>query len=418
MSNFKVGKNIKLTNFFLLLSTCYPGGARLVTLTLVKLNNENSLVSAFVNDVFIVYIFTFFTSINWSVFILTDKSDNTLVHKGGLLIKILLNSFLSICILTPIVLGLFYFGIIQSFWCFLLYLLSWSFYNLVRVYLINSKLTFEVCIIDTIVLALIVLASFKFKASLEYILCSHSLIYLISFVFVLFRKRGFINDSVAYFINNTFKTSYIRSANYGIINMFSGGIDLMLAPISYQLFSSGMTAFIGFLNNVGSILVLLPRSLSYLYLPEFSKGFHDNDISHLQSVYAIFRQKIKLNMAFSIGCILILLIFAGYLRKFFPQFDLTIANSIIVIVYFLNILVAQMSLPASNIVITFQKERYLFIANMMYFFGFCISSFFIVKIKGSAALLFTLLILSLVGLNFFRGIYLDRVKKTLFSGIR
>lgn len=152
-----------------------------------------------------------------------------------------------------------------------------------------------------------------------------------------------------------------RLLNYTLINLSTGGIQLIFAPLSHQLMSADFTRVIGFANNIAAMVLLIPRAMAYQYLPALSANFRSSG-EKFQRIYKEFSRKINLAVFSMVifGFILVPIAFVllDKMTYLLMAFGL--------VVYF-NLLVGQLAIPSSNVMVVRSQSGRLLQINIFSF---------------------------------------------------
>lgn len=349
-------------NFYLLGTTAFPGFHKLVTLLLISYLFKTNETGDFVNDIFIIYICGYLTVFNWANFILVEMSKLPVKVRPLFFGKIL---WLSISMMVPIgiiICILFKFKIIVDLNGTLFFLFSWSFHQLWRHYYIAKK-QFKILFYSDLLIIFfticIIYICFIFSFNI-FIGQSIPLIILP----MIFKISGVESPRFFYEFRTIFKIEwkiYSRALNYSLINLSTGGIQLIIAPLSYQLLNAEFTAAIGITNNIATTALLIPRAISYNYIPELSKGFRFS-LDRFKNVLLDFQKKINLSVIF--------LVFSGLLFCFaIILFYPNLKQGVVFLstLVYINLLTSQLSLPSSNAIFVMKKNDFLLKINIASF---------------------------------------------------
>lgn len=330
-------------NFYLLGITAFPGIHKLITLLLITYLFDFKITGYYINDIFIIYIFGFFTVFNWATFILAEMPKLPIKRQSLFFAKIYWLSLTATLLLGILSFILYRFGLIINQAGFIILLVAWSYYQLWRHYFLGQK-RYEILFFSDLIIflgtLLCIYLSFIFKGD---ILIYQSFPLII--IPLLFNQ--FIENSPAFFYEfRAFKNIdirvYKRAFNFTLINLSTGGVQLFLAPLSYQLLSAEVAAIVGLTNNFGAIAILIPRALSYNILPELPKFFR---ISTAQFIEEIDQFQKRINWVVISLSVLGALIQYIWLKNVGDNSNAIILLSILI---YINLLTSQLALPYSN----------------------------------------------------------------------
>lgn len=341
-------------NFFLLGVTAFPGFHKLVVLFAVNQVDSVYETADFINDTFILYLLGYYTVFNWSNFILADmmklpkaKHDVFFGRIAGLSLFTNIPIFIVLYVL-------FQLGWISDLYGFGFLLITWSYHQLWRHYFIARKGYQNLFISDFIVLVftvLVIVVSSKCQLN-RYAMMSIPVV-LVPIFFkilkpVIVRKR--LNLRVLR-----------RAMNYTLINLSTGGVQLIFAPLSHQLLSAELTRIIGFTTNIASVALLIPRALSFQFIPLLSEKLRQSKRA-FSELFLLFSRKnnqsilLMLLLGFAIG------LYTWLVAKQVPLEMLVLSFAV-----FMNLLFGQFAAPPSNVLVVKSQSDYLLIANVVSF---------------------------------------------------
>ncbi len=384
-------------NFFLLGTTAFPGFHKLALLMLIGFLFAKGTTADFVNDVFIVYIFGFITAFNWANFILTEMPKLPQKKQALFFGKIVWLTFPLIAPILVISLFLYQLGLIVNFSGFIVYLFCWSFHQLWRHYYIARKHYRALFLSDLLIFAFSLGSIFT-----AWHLDNSMLLWLsLPCVLIPIFFRFFSNNTPVYHyefrsIKKFDGKVYARAMNYSLINLSTGGIQLIFAPLSYQLLNAEFAMIVGYTNNFASIALLIPRAIAYNFIPELSQNFRFSFNLFSETLHR-FQKRINLSL------IVLLIIGALVFALFYvivPNFDL---NTIfLALSIYINLLTAQLSLPASNALIVMFKNQLLLKVNVLFLILFLlISAGMYLLIENSLLFVFSCTTINILT-NYFR----------------
>ncbi|MEN9334488.1 MAG: hypothetical protein RLY35_1668 [Bacteroidota bacterium] len=388
-------------NFYLFGTTAFPGIHKIVLLFVVNTVYSLNATADFISDIFILYLLGYLTVFNWANFILSDMLKLAESQQRTFFGKIFTLSLMVNISLILLVYVFFSWHWLTDFFGFSFLLIAWSYQQLWRHYMI-AKVRYRQLFYADFVMLLLTVISILFSNSvglnLYFVMSVPALVVPMLFDFLPFCFPNLKWNS----------RIFSRVINYTLINLSTGGVQLIFAPLSHQLLSAEFTRMIGFTNNLGSMALLLPRALAYQYLPALSSNIRMG-LLHFQSVYVEFSRKINL-LVFAM--LILGIVFVPVL--FFMIGESSIMVVLIGLVVYVNLLLGQLSVPASNVLVVQSQSGRLLRINIISFFVIIgqICCLLLLDIESSSKMLAMLAFSILVGLM--RYIYLVMyLKRTL-----
>jgi hypothetical protein len=384
-------------NFFLVGTTAFPGLHKLLVLFVVNECNGLSLTADFINDIFVLYILGYITVFNWANFILTDMMKITKASQSVFFGKIYGLSLVTT--ITLIIVLCFFMSndwIVNDFGFFVL-LLFWSYHQLWRHFLIArgryQKLFFSDSFILIVTISLIAVAS-HFHWDLFLSMCIPLFLLPILFypLFPIFNFQRFG------------KRIWTRALNYTLINLSTGGIQLIFAPLSHHLLSPSFTRIIGFTNNLASIVQLVPRSMTFSFIPKLSAHLRYSRSDFLLTYHKFLRvnNQVVISM-FVLGGLGALVI--GNL----PQYSMSIG--LFAFLVFSNLLIGQLSVPSSNVLVVSSQSALLLKVNWVAFIVMMLFMFLIIPLERDGLMKMMVLLSVSIIIGFMRYLYLVNIFK-------
>ena len=388
-------------NFYLFGTTAFPGVHKIVLLFVVNLVFSLEITADFINDIFILYLLGYLTVFNWANFILSDMMKLHVKRRRVFFGKISVFSLVINLPLLLLVFGLFHWRLLTDCIGFSVLLISWSYQQLWRHYMIANHNYCKLFYADLAVLFFAIVSiwlTHKIDGNV-YLLMSFPTI----IVPIFFEKLPFILPDFKWN-----RRIFRRLLNYTLINLSTGGIQLIFAPLSHQLLSADFTRVIGFANNIAAMVLLIPRAMAYRYLPALSANFRSSD-EKFQRIYNEFGRKVNIAVVGMVIFGFILLSIA--LVLFDKSAYLLMAFGLVV---YVNLLVGQLAIPSSNVLLVRSQSGRLLQINI-FSFVLIIMQMILVLLSNMDSVLKMLIILSfsiMVGL--LRYIYLlIYMKRTL-----
>ncbi len=341
-------------NFFLIGVTAFPGLHKLALLFVVNQVDSVDGTADFISDIFILYFLGYYTVFNWSNFILADMIKLPEQSHVSFFGKI---AGLSLIYNVPVLIVLFILFRLEwltDFFGFALFILTWSYHQLWRHFFIAKKLYNLLFFTDVVVLILSlisIIVGHEYGVNRYFIMSIPVLIVPILFKYlppILARKKMSIR---------VFK----KAMNYTLINMSTGGIQLIFAPLSHQLLMAELTRIIGFTTNFASVVLLIPRALSFQFIPQLSDRLRRNK-KQCADLFLLFSQKINQSI--------LAMLVVGILTGFFiwiTWFELPFEMIILSFMVYINLLLGQLAAPSSNVLVVLSQSSYLLKVNVVSF---------------------------------------------------
>jgi hypothetical protein len=342
-------------NFYLFGTTAFPGVHKIVLLFVVNAFFSLEITADFINDIFILYLLGYLTVFNWANFILSDMMKLPKMRQRMFFGKISALSFMVNLPLILLVLGLFHWHLLTDFVGFSILMISWSYQQLWRHYMIATKNYRKLFYTDSGVLFFTLISiwlTHKMGGNV-YLMMSFPTIIVPMFF-----------DRLPYFLPDLKWNSRIfkRVLNYTLINLSTGGIQLIFAPLSHQLLSADFTRVIGFVNNIAAMVLLIPRALAYNYMPKLAQCIRVNK-SEFMNQFINYETKL-----FRLLLLLLIFGFFTFFISLYFKFGFNILISAIAFCTYLNLLSSQLSLPVSNALVVKSESFILMKYNIVYFF--------------------------------------------------
>ena len=384
-------------NFFLVGTTAFPGLHKLTVLFFVNEYNELTFTADFVNDIFVLYILGYVTVFNWANFILSDMMKISKIKQVNFFGKIY---GLSLITTIPLLFGLLFF--LSNEWIvndlgFVALLMFWSYHQLWRHFLIAKgryqKLFFADFLILIVTIILIAMAS-HFQWDLFLCMCIPLFLVPIMFypLFPVFTFQRFG------------KRIWTRALNYTLINLSTGGIQLIFAPLSHHLLAPAFTRLIGFTNNLASIALLIPRAMAYSYIPKLSIQLRQGWSTFLNT----YQRFLHVNNIVVVS-LLMMGVLVGVVMMVLSQYPLTFA--MITILVFSNLLIGQLSVPSSNVLVVSAQSLLLLKVNWVAFVVMMLFMFLIIPLEIDGLVKMMVLLSVNVIVGFIRYLYLVKIFK-------
>ena len=256
----------KLQNkLMLLFVTAAPGLCKIGSIFVLNHLYPNVQISYYLNDVFINQILLIFTGISWSSLLLADLNKFSSESQFGFFKEV---NFQALIYCIPMI-ALLYFlkksGVVIDFFGSLVLLLSSTFYQTFRIYLISIKSIMTLVINEIAIIIFTLVISYTFYVMNFNILIGQAIPFVVIVISVLFSEK-----KIALFKLNINAALNKRILFNSFTNFTSASIALYFTPLVFQMLNSEQTNLIGMLSYFISILVLFPRAMSYSEIVKMS----------------------------------------------------------------------------------------------------------------------------------------------------
>jgi hypothetical protein len=351
-----------LKKSIILCVTAMPGLQKLLVLFFIGVFHSTGQLGIFINDIFIIQIFTYFTTINWANIVMVDTHKYGSAYKNNFFARIINNSIfycIPACIFLII---LFRFNWIQDIKGSILYLISFSLYQLLRHYLLTQHKYWQLFFFDSMVILISFILCYAAIFISEYLLSLLALPYFTLFLYF------YINEKIPVVIlpkiHNKFSISlHVRAIQNAFSNFSTASIPLFIAPMSFRILSAEYTSVIGVVNSITNIMLLVTRSVSLHTIPILSKIYLAN--KNIREEYRRYKMFICKILIAILGVCILLFCAIIIFNKNHPGILLNLPYiHIICILMFISVIASQFSLPASNLAIIIRRESTLLLVNI------------------------------------------------------
>lgn len=348
--------------FYLLAATAFPGVTRIVGVVLIEKYFGADQLGAILNDINVVTQLTFFTAIGWcSLLINRVASENSKTEQLKIFHGVLIASLPVIIVATILIVILVKIEIVNYMAASILYMISFSIYQFIRHYCFAARVIKVLLAIEVAIL-LLLLICFCFT---YYVNKGSELIFVIPLIMVsvvwqiftmhklYLRKQGYVLRQ---------RNILVHSQYFGLSNMASGGVFLMLVPISAYLLSNIYAAMVGIIVTVVSVIMIFSRSITNHYLPTMARLFKSNDADKLKVVLNKYRMIVASSM-FVLSAITALL--TGYLApRYYPDLFILDGSVEIFFLLFSYLFVSQLFLTDASLLVVQEKSQYSLLVNI------------------------------------------------------
>ncbi|KDC49481.1 hypothetical protein [Pseudoalteromonas fuliginea] len=359
----------------LLAATGLPGGFKVFVFFLIQYAYDSTTLGRVATLLSMAQILAYFTAIGWCSLLIVRvaKCENI---KNQLLVY---NSLLVMGGITTVLISIGIFLIsfiveIDNLLTFILLLISWSWYQFQRHYILALKCYKLIIKFDLILLLLAAVLILL----IDPIIALYVSFFLISFVMMLYQQKGFKITP--------FKLSYdFKGVSFGFNNFFSGGITLSLIPLANFFNGVDFAGFISLFLSLSALAMLFPRAISLFQLPTLSEKINDPSIFTLTDTMK--KQMLLCNF---LTCIVNLFL-ALFIISFMNVGDNVYHNFFILISFVFNYLFTTQSLIGANVLMALEKSKVLLLLSFnsaLVFFAVCFllskssygNSFFIISV--------------------------------------
>lgn len=392
---------MNLRNYFekilVIISTGMPGLQKLIIFLIIEFIFGITILGKFSNDYYIVQFIIIFNAIGLSGVILVKLPKLDIKEQKVFMSSVICSYSIMTLLFIFILFILEYFQFIYNNLFSSILLFSIGLNLLIRHYYLALRFYKKLIILDLIVI-FIFLSIINFSENVLLIVATS---YLISTIFFIFKEKLITYKKI---LN---KKDFINSLHMSFVNFLSGGIYLLFTPLVNIKLGIEYSAFFGTIFIISSIVVLIPMSLSIYYLPILSKNIMNKNL------YIVIIKKFEfLNYLSLIGLFLFSIALYLVLSNFILKELFSIQESFLLYILFvISIITSKLSLPISNIFLSFEKTNLMTIVNIKVIL-FYITSYLILSLIELDNLMFieTFLISITLG-NIFRIVLLKKLLK-------
>lgn len=345
--------------------TGIPGAQKLLILFIIGLFYPIADLASYINDSFIVMMLTYFTAINWSSILIADINKYPISLRNKFYATIISNAstYCIICSITILFIASIS-SLIQYPSGSILFVFSYTYYQLWRHYLLAKQSYLKILVLDIIILGLF--WGTLYLGSMQHIdaLIPVSLTFLLPFIYTYCEEKiPIIPYSKCR--NKLSRKFHHRALFTGISGFFTASPALLIAPISFRILSVEYTSVIGFMNNIVNIIYLIPRAYSLYNIPLLAQSY--NNISLFITNYRAYRKRIHRMLCALL--VIILTIFSIYMLVI-SKWNI-IDTSQLPYIYTLSILMllsgifAQFIIPIANLSNILRAEKTMTYINIL-----------------------------------------------------
>lgn len=334
--------------------TAAPGGQRLVHLALVQLACGTEALGRFANDLSIAMMLGLFSAVGWSALVLArvpvagpGQAAPVMLGlaRGALLFTLLA------CLPLPL---LAHFGwVFEPGWTALL-LAGWTAYTLIRHFGLalghyRTLLVLETALVVALGAGLLVLGARVPTMAYAAFAVPTALVGLAGLVLLALRSRPLGGAQPLP------RGSGRTAAEQATLNLVSGGMSMILVPLTVQLAGERYGGLVALIGSLTSILLLFPRALSFNALPALARALQQQGGAEARSLLAALRRSLfRVNSGLTVVAAAAWTGMTVWGER--PDFALAGA-SLIFLLQLASFYVGQMVLPEANYLQTVEETR-------------------------------------------------------------
>lgn len=402
--NTKLTKLFSASKIIMLLGIIMPGISKLCFALIIQNYGGLERLGTYASDFNISLIISALTGVGFSV-VISNRIPRirSLLSQKVLLGRVLFYSNSASLLSGVVIWVLWFFGIVNSFWAVLIMVFGYTNYLVARHFYVAKRNYKIVLYIEICVLLMICLGLFLFTKFLEPLL-AHSIILLILCLALNLYNSRFFGKRLAI-------TKEVASGlGFGFSNLASTFLNLVSIPLAKQLLGASYAGFLGIVNPIIQVCVIVPRSLSRHYLPLLAKQKRYSKLQH-----DLYRKFAYYNLSFLIFVVVSLLLGWWLFKAAFPSSELILEySSLVVFLLFANLLVTQISLPDFNMLAAWDKYDISFYVNFFNLASF-VFVLLLVSVFYQQIMSFFFIYTVLIIINLARWIFLKSRVKLLFA---
>lgn len=343
-----------LRRFEVLAVTAAPGGQRLVHLALVQLACGTEALGRFANDLSIAMMLGLFSAVGWSALVLARvpvaAPGQVAPVMFGLARGALLFTLLA-CLPLPLLASLGW--VFEPGWTALL-LAGWTAYTLIRHFGLalghyRILLVLETLLVAVLGAGLLGLGARQPVVAYAAFALPTALLGLAGLVLLALRSRA--AGTPAALPRGSARTA----AEQATLNLVSGGMSMILVPLTVQLAGERYGGLVALIGSLTSVLLLFPRALSFNALPALARALRQQGAAEARALLdALRRSLFRVNSGLSVVAALAWTGMATWGER--PDFALAGA-SLIFMLQLASFYVGQLVLPEANYLQTVEETR-------------------------------------------------------------
>lgn len=396
------------TRLPLLLVTGLPGLSKLLLFSLIQFAYGANSLGEISNDISISTLMIYFTSVGWSSLLMVRvASSSTSMEIYSNFIGILRYSIICCCSILPISYLLYHLDIVINLQFTFFYLVGMSIYQLSRRLFIARKKYNTCLLIDffylTTTLTLISINSYLSSMPLWMAIILPLLVIIAGAVVCLLPKLSTLKTPPL--TNSDLKKGF----EFGLSNLVSGGIILLLPPVTTHIAGLDYTGFIALITSFLGIALLIPRSLALDNLPDLSREVKSKNWHKVDKRLKDFRRVLNSSLiVIFIFCPTIWLLFRDFLFNEFAGID---SNLTIFIIMCLAIVSSQLSLPEMNFFTATENSRFSLVMNLQFFFLFLFALWPLTKLPLKPQYSIISILSTIAVINIIKFLYLSNKRR-------
>lgn len=354
---------------FLLLAaaTGAPGITRLVAIFLAEKEVAAEILGDVLNDLAIANALCFLTCIGFSSLLVPRiaKIDNP-EEKYGTLNGIILSSMPLWLACVGVVYALSVSGFVFSFNFVLAFIVGFSVYQFVRHYFVANGYYVFLVLLELFVFVATLIGYYLVVLGEAAVSLLFSFPFLIvAVVYVMGVFYSFLRGRKVYISQ---KGAFLHGLRFGLTNMLSGGVFMMLVPVVRYFSGPAYAALMGTAMAVSNILMLITRPLSNYYLPAIAKSLGDG-----KKIDLIFRRMLALILGASFAFLLLLVFGFDILSGKFAEVFSVHGSFYIVFLFVLSVAFGQLFLPHNCWLVAGERSGASLKINFAFFIGFVLA---------------------------------------------
>ena len=330
-----------------------PGLQKLVVFILLEQALSGKKLGEFSSDYSIIQLLALLTTVGWCAILLSRIPKLDFLEKKVFLCQVLKSASIYSIVFLAILVILKLAGITYHTFDLMFFLLTWSFYQIVRHFALAEKDYIKISIVDTAsTILLIVLVIIKISPFL-----SLGFSYFLSAILLMY-------GNVAITKNNLCFQDQKRSFEFGISNFLVSFGAMALPVLVVHTDGKELAGLVGYTLTITIIMQLITRSLGFYYIPEMAAAKSNKS---KQSIYNNYKKTNSILTVFVFAA-LILVYFVAYKFSVVGIFDAEESLPIYTLLL-LNSAVLSFCVPLQNYIIALEKSEQLF-RNGLIYFGF------------------------------------------------
>lgn len=357
---------------FVLAATAFPGLQRILQLALVQHFAGAEQLGRFASDVAIINLIGLFTAIGASALLMTRVPALRGARQSQLLLGVAARAAGATLLGALVLGGLGAAGLVFDAPQSIVLLAGWSGYQLYRHFLLARQRYRRIVLLESLLIvamAAIMALPIGAPATLAYLSFGlPSLALTLLMLAVAARDLG--RAGYRWLVPQ--RRVLATSAEFALINLISGGMQMMLVPLCVQLAGPRYGGLLGLLASGLNVLVLFPRALSLNNLPLLARAVQAGETDVVARTLKRFRsQLLQVDLAVSVPACAAWFV-AGALLV--PQQHALPGAQPIFVLMLLTFLASQMVLPESNYLQVVENTRFPLLANGVTFALFALAA--------------------------------------------